>query len=175
MDKEYRDALFASILFIFLIDIGEHPLPKKLIPSLAGRTVRCILFDLGDTLWFRKDLAVWQQLENTSNVNAVTLLRQFVAPTYLPDTSKIVLGQHLRASIDEQIHILIRQNPELEPDCASAVLQVLQRWGIDGVSHDHSEAIFEAVISPYPEHHARSLPIVLSTLATLKQRVSYWE
>jgi FMN phosphatase YigB (HAD superfamily) len=144
-------------------------LPKKSIPSLAGRTVRCILFDLGDTLWFRKDLAVWQQLENTSNVNAVTLLRQFVAPTYLPDISKIVLGQRLRDSIDEQIRILIRQNPELEPDCASAVLQVLQRWGIDGVSRDNSEAIFEALRVRIPE----SRPLfddVLSTLSALQQR-----
>jgi HAD superfamily hydrolase (TIGR01549 family) len=144
-------------------------LPKKSIPSLEGRTVRCILFDLGDTLWFRKDLAVWQQLENTSNVRAVTLLRQLVAPTYLPHTSKIVLGQRLRDSIDEQIRIMIRQNPELEPDCASAVLQVLQQWGSDDVSQDNSEAIFEALRVRIPE----SRPLfddVLSTLTALQQR-----
>jgi HAD superfamily hydrolase (TIGR01549 family) len=144
-------------------------LPKKSIPSLAGRTVRCILFDLGDTLWFRKDLTLWQQLEITSNVRAVTLLQQFVAPTYLPHTSKIVLGQLFRDSIDEQIHTMIRQNPELEPDCTSAVLQVLQQWGINGVSHDNSEAIFEALRVRIPE----SRPLfddVPSTLSALQQR-----
>ncbi len=144
-------------------------MPKKPIPSLSGRTVRCILFDLGDTLWFRKDLSVWQHLENTSNVRAVTLLRQLVAPTYLPNTSKIVLGQRLRDAIDEQIRTMIRQNPDLEPDCASAVVQVLQQWGIDGVSQDHSEAIFEALRVRIPE----SRPLfddVLSTLTALQQR-----
>ncbi|MDQ6644148.1 MAG: hypothetical protein M3Y76_06835, partial [Chloroflexota bacterium] len=58
---------------------------KKPIPSLTGRTIRCILFDLGNTLWFRKDLAVWHQVKNTSNVRAATLLRQLISPISLPD------------------------------------------------------------------------------------------
>jgi HAD superfamily hydrolase (TIGR01549 family) len=149
--------------------MGGVPLPKKPIPSLTGRTVRCILFDLGDTLWFRKDLAVWQQLENASNIHAVTLLRQAIASTYLPAMADIVLGQRLRDAIDEQLRIMIRQNPDLEPDCGHAVLQALQQWGIEGVTRTHGEVIFEALRVRIPE----SRPLftdVLSTLATLKQR-----
>lgn len=149
--------------------MGEVPLPKKPIPSLTGRTVRCILFDLGDTLWFRKDLAVWQQLENASNVHAVTLLRQATASPYLPATADIVLGQRLRDAIDEQLRIMIRQNPDLEPDCGHAVLQALQQWGIEGVTRTRGEVIFEALRVRIPE----SRPLftdVLSTLATLQQR-----
>lgn len=144
-------------------------MPKKPLPALTGRTVRCLLFDLGDTLWFRKNLAVWQQLENASNVQAATLLRQTVAPTFPLDRSDIVLGQHLRDATDEQIRIMIRQNPALEPDCAHAIVQVLRQWGIEGVTHDNCAAIFEALRVRIPE----SRPLfddVLSTLATLKQR-----
>jgi HAD superfamily hydrolase (TIGR01549 family) len=144
-------------------------LPKKPIPSLTGRTVRCILFDLGDTLWFRKDLAVWQQLENISNTRAATLLRQIVAPISLPDITDTALGQRLRDATDEQISMLIRHNPVLEPDCGHVIVQVLQQWGIRGVSHTSGAAIFEALRVRIPE----SRPLfddVLSTLTSLQQR-----
>ena len=136
---------------------------------LTGRTVRCILFDLGDTLWFRKDLVLWQQLENASNIRAVSLLTQLVDSAYLPDVIDTALGQRLRDSVDEQIRIMIRQNPDFEPDCAYAVTQVLRQWGIDGVPRESSAAIFEALRVRIPE----SRPLfddVLSTLAALRQR-----
>ncbi len=144
-------------------------MPKKSIHALTGRTVRCLLFDLGDTLWFRKDLAVWQQLENASNVQAATILRQTVAPISLLDRSDIALGQLLRDATDEQIRIMIHQDPWLEPDCAHTVVQVLQRWSIEGVTRDNGAAIFEALRVRIPE----SRPLfddVLSTLTTLQQR-----
>ena len=144
-------------------------MPKKPIPSLTGRTIRCILFDLGDTLWFRKDLAVWQQLENASNIRAVALLKQLVTSAYQSDVIDTAPGQRLRDSIDEQIRTVIRQNPDFEPDCAYAVTQVLQQWGIDGVPRESSAAIFEALRVRIPG----SRPLfedVLSTLAALQQR-----
>src|SRR5256885_10063565 len=85
--------LFASILFISHIDAKGGSLPKKPIPTLTRRTVSCLLFDLGDTLWFRKDLAVWQQLENASNAQAAELLRQTVASMFTLDRTCIVLFQ----------------------------------------------------------------------------------
>ncbi|TMD66961.1 MAG: HAD family hydrolase [Chloroflexi bacterium] len=157
------------MLFISRIDVKGGSLPKKPLPALTGRTVRCLLFDLGDTLWFRKDLAVWQQLEYASNVQAATLLRQAVAPISLPDKSDTALGQRLRDATDEQIRIMIRQNPGLEPDCAHAVVQVLQQWSIEGVTRDNGAAIFEALRVRIP----KSRPLfddVLSTLTTLQQR-----
>ena len=144
-------------------------MPKKPIPSLTGRTIHCILFDLGDTLWFRKDLAVWQQLENASNIRAVALLKQLVTSAYQSDVIDTATGQRLRDSIDEQIRTMIRQNPDFEPDGAYAVTQVLQQWGIDGVPRESSAAIFEALRVRIPG----SRPLfedVLSTLAALQQR-----
>src|SRR3954454_182833 len=108
-------------------------LPEKLIPALAGRTVRCILFDLGDTLWSRKDMAVWERMENASNVLAVTVLRKCVTSPFLPNMNDSALGKRLRESVDECLRNLIRQEPGLEPQGSRAIVQVLQQWGIEGV------------------------------------------
>ena len=122
-------------------------MPEELIPALAGRTVRCILFDLGDTLWSRKDMAVWERMENASNVLAVTVLRKCVTSPFLPNVNDSALGKRLRESVDECLRNLIRQEPGLEPRGSRAIVQVLQQWGIEGVDIGFGEAIFEALRS----------------------------
>ena len=142
---------------------------EKLIPALAGRTVRCVLFDLGDTLWSRKDMAVWERMENASNVLAVTVLRKCVTSPFLPNMNDSALGKRLRESVDECLRNLIRQEPGLEPQGSRAIVQVLQQWGIEGVDIGRGEAIFEALRVRIPE----SRPLfddVHPTLKTLQQR-----
>jgi HAD superfamily hydrolase (TIGR01549 family) len=144
-------------------------LPEKLIPALAGRTVRCLLFDLGDTLWSRKDMAVWERLENAANVRAVTVLRECVTSPSLPNLNEVTLGKRLRESVDECLRNLIRQDPGFEPSGGLAIVQVLQRWGIEEVDVGSGEAIFEALRVRIPE----SRPLfddVLPTLRALRQR-----
>ena len=150
----------------------EESLPRKSIPGLSGRTIRCLLFDLGDTLWSRKDMAVWQRLENAASLRAVHVLRQFLAPqqlAQLPECSEMELGQLLRTEVEERLGIMIRQEPHLEPNVGLAVVQVLQQWGIHDLAMASGEAIFEAQRVRIPE----SRPLfadVLSTLKTLQQR-----
>jgi len=154
---------------ILTIGIKGGPLSKKLIPALSGRTVRCLLFDLGDTLWSQKDLNVWQRLETEANLRAAALLRQCVASKSLPDMTDIELGQRLRESIDERTRDLIRHDPDLEPDGGLAIEQVLLRWGAEKIDRGSGEAIFEALRVRIPE----SRPLfddVLSTLAVLQER-----
>src|SRR5947209_4049076 len=144
-------------------------LPEELIPALAGRTVRCLLFDLGDTLWSRKDMVVWERLENAANVCAVAVLRECVTSPSLPNLNEVTLGKRLRESVDECLRNLIRQDPGLEPPGVLAMMQVLQRWGIEEVDAGSGEAIFEALRVRIPE----SRPLfddVLSTLGALRQR-----
>jgi len=144
-------------------------LSKKLIPALTGRIVRCILFDLGDTLWSRKDMAVWEQLENAANARAAALLKEYVTSPSLLNANEAVLGKRLRESIDECLRNAIRAEPDLEPHGGLAVAQVLQQWGIEGVDIGGGEAIFEALRVRIPE----SRPLfddVLPTLKMLQQR-----
>ncbi len=144
-------------------------MPEKPIPALKGRIIRGILFDLGDTLWSRKDASVWQQMESASNQRAVALLRQHVFPALLPALDDKALGQRLRDFLDEQVRTAIRLDPGHEPDCALLILQALRQWGIDGIDRSLGTALFEALRVRIPG----SRPLfddVLSTLAELQQR-----
>ena len=144
-------------------------MPNKPIPALAGRTIRCLLFDLGDTLWSRKDIAVWQHQEGAANLRAVHVLRTLVSPTSLPVISESELGNRLRYAVEERLRIMIRQNPDLEPSAGLAVVHALQQWGIKNIPLADGEAIFEALRVRIPG----SRPLfddVLPTLKTLQQR-----
>jgi HAD superfamily hydrolase (TIGR01549 family) len=144
-------------------------LPKKPVPALNERIIRCILFDLGDTLWSRKDANVWQQMEGASNQRAVALLRQHVSPALLPTPDDDILGQRLRDSLDEQVRAAIRLDPGREPNGALAIVQALRQWGIDTIDLSLGAALFEALRVRIPE----SRPLfddVLPTLAELRQR-----
>ena len=141
----------------------------KPIAALTGRTVRCMLFDLGDTLWSRKDMFVWEQVENASNTRAVALIRKRFGPSCLPQSNEVALGKRLRESVDECLRDCIRREPELEPHGGLAIIQALQQWGIEGVDIASGEAIFEALRIRIPE----SRPLfddVLPTLDTLRRR-----
>ncbi|HVB24238.1 MAG TPA: HAD-IA family hydrolase [Ktedonobacteraceae bacterium] len=144
-------------------------MPRRQIPALAERTIRCILFDLGDTLWSRKDLAVWQRMEYDANDRAVALLRTCTDASRLPELDDTALGKRFRKSVEKHLRTLVRQNLELEPEGAVAVAHALQQWGIENVDYQQSAAIFEGLRVRIPG----SRPLfddVLSTLAELQRR-----
>lgn len=139
-------------------------------PEARGKqSIRCLLFDLGDTLWYREDQESWEQLESTSNRRAADLLRQHIAAALLPAVDDRSLGQHLRQAFDEQIRTMIRHTPLLEPDASQAIQSVLRTWGIDGIDSSLSSALFEALRVRIPN----SRPLfadALTTLAALRHR-----
>ena len=140
---------------------------NKPIEALSGRC--CILFDLGDTLWYRGDANTWWQLEALSNQRAVTLLRKHIASKFLPDLSDEELGQRLRTAFNDCARAFIQRNPGLEANGPLVAIQTLEQWGIEGVDLDLGSAIFEALRVRIPE----SRPLfedTLSTLAELQQR-----
>jgi HAD superfamily hydrolase (TIGR01549 family) len=144
-------------------------LPERSIPALTGRSIHCILFDLGDTLWSRSDAPAWQRLETTANLRAVALLRQYVAPQSLPALDDVALGQQLRDALHEQVGTIIRRDPKIEPNGPLTVLQVLTQWGIEGLDNATGAAIFEALRIHI--HGSRQIfDDVYSTLAALQER-----
>jgi len=141
--------------------------PDHSIQTLAGR--RCILFDLGDTLWSRKDAATWNQLEVLANHRAALLLREHAGSQSLPHLDDDTLGKRLREALDEHIRTLKRWNPEIEANGPLATLQVLQQLGIERVDIPFATVIFEALRIHIPA----SRPLfsdTLPTLAALRQR-----
>lgn len=144
-------------------------MPTKISPTLNGRTIRCILFDFGDTLWTRKDKATWYQLEQIANQNAVALLRTRFSPNSLPALNDVKLGLETRRAIDHAIREKKRQDPEHEPNFITLVQEALRAIGIAPVSLTLSEAIFEALRVPIIA--SRDLfEDTVSTLTALKER-----
>ena len=117
-------------------------MPNKPEQALKGRVVRCILFDLGETLWFRGDYDKWKLLEASANQRAVALLREHVASQLPANLDDLALGLRLRESLTQYVRTLIRRDPEIEPDGPSAVLETLLQWGIKGIDIRFGAAIF---------------------------------
>ncbi len=144
-------------------------MPEKPVQALTGRVIRCILFDFGDTLWYRGDVNTWKQLETTANQRAVALLRKHVAPEYLPALDDLTLGQRLREAFDENVRTVIQRNPEFEANGPLMAIQALRSLGIEDTNDALGKAIFEALRVRIPE----SRPLFKdthSTLAALQQR-----
>lgn len=148
---------------------GEH-LPKEPIQALVGRTIRAILFDLGSTLWSRKDDDTWHQLEAATNRRAAALLREHsTLPRILSHIDDEALGIRLRKAVNEHLRTLKRKNPEIEANGPLAIMQALPQLGVKGVDIAFAIAIFEAFRIRIPP----SRPLfsdTLSTLAALQQR-----
>lgn len=144
-------------------------MPEKPVQALTGRVIRCILFDFGDTLWYRGDVNTWKQLETTANQRAVALLRKHFAPEYLPALDDLTLGQRLREAFDENVRTIIQRNPGFEANGPLVAIQTLRSWGIEDANDALGRAVFEALRVRIPE----SRPLFKdthSTLAALQQR-----
>lgn len=137
--------------------------------TLVGHGIRCLLFDLGDTLWYRESQESWEKLEDASNQRAVDLLRQHADPSLLPQIDDRSLGRQLRQAFDAQVRAAIRNSPLLEPDSLQAVACFLQTWGFHQVDTSLCASLFEALRVRIPN----SRPLfadALPTLAELCQR-----
>lgn len=104
-----------------------------------------MLFDLGDTLWYRESQESWEKLEGASNQRAIDLLRQHSDSSRWPQIDDRSLGRHLRQAFDAQVRDAIRSSPLLEPDPLQIAARVLHAWGLKQVEDDLCSALFEAL------------------------------
>ena len=134
---------------------------------LRGRSVRCILFDLGQTLWDSRTGA--EPARRAANQRVVVLLRRHLAPDALPTTDDDLLGRQFRETFDESKRAMVQRDPHREPNGPQAVVDTLRRWGIEGSDPTLAAALFEALTV----RMAEARPVfddVIATLATLRQR-----
>src|SRR5947209_17368341 len=117
----------------------------KVKQTIAGRSIRCILFDLGSTLWTHNDEALMLAAEQTSNRLAITTLHQYVDCDILPGADVDTQGALLRKSVEKRVRAKARQNPAFEPDFALAAMEALQQLGISDAQRQLGEAIYEAL------------------------------
>ena len=144
-------------------------MPKKIVPALSGKTIRCLLFDLGETLWTHADQIIWSTLEQSGNRQVVQLLLEHCAANASDKEELDLLGDQVRSAVKKQTRLMAEQTPEYEPDFARATIEALAQLGYTDVDRATAEAIFEALRMPILE--SRMLfDDVLSTLAALQQR-----
>jgi HAD superfamily hydrolase (TIGR01549 family) len=141
--------------------------PGKTVPSLSGKTIRCLLFDFGDTLWTRKDAATWDQAELAGNQCAVELLHRIFPPETLPTTDPVLFGKQLRKAIERQARS--KKSPSYEPDFALATIEALQQLGFPDIERSTANEIFEALRVRIPESR-HLFDDILPTLAELQRR-----
>jgi HAD superfamily hydrolase (TIGR01549 family) len=131
--------------------------------------IRCILFDLGSTLWTSVDKAAWLSLEEPSNQIAVEALLRFTNDKEFSSMDVQTLGTLLRRSVDKRIRLGARQNPGYEPDFVLATMEALQQLGIAKVNRRLGEDIYEALRVRIPNSRVL-FDDTLSTLTVLKER-----
>lgn len=111
---------------------------------LAGQPIRCILFDLGGTLWYRNKRD-WPHLEAAADRRAGKLLRTALAATSFSDEEDEALGSRLRQALNEHFRERVRQTPHLEPNGADVLHQILHQWDIADDDREVSTGLFEAL------------------------------
>lgn len=133
------------------------------------RNVRCILFDLGSTLWTSKDERVIEAHERIANLRAVLELFRMSGTGIYSEMDVDELGRLVRKSFEKEIRVRTRQLVEFEPDFAQATMDALQRIGIPNVTRELGEVIYEALRVRTPDIRVL-FEDTLATLAALKAR-----
>lgn len=146
--------------------------PATLPPLSAapnGRRIRCLLFDLGDTLWTMNQ-QIYRETETRLAVQrALTLLRQHLTPQQLAMLAEEELVAHLYSRFYAQISVLKKRDPDYEPELAQAVILACAELGLSGLSSELAAQIAEALRVRIPG--SRNLfADALTTLKALRER-----
>jgi HAD superfamily hydrolase (TIGR01549 family) len=138
------------------------------VPALAGRTIRCLLFDCGETLWTRREKPLLHALDQAAGWRALALLYMHFDPQDYPFAATLT-GEQLRKAVDSYVRKLSRQLPEHEPNFAIATAEALRQLGFPGADPVLGAEIFEALRIRSCEAR-RLFPDALSTLDELRRR-----
>ncbi len=135
---------------------------------IKERHIRCILFDLGSTLWAPVDKASWLEEEEASNLFAAETLLRFTNDKKFSAMETHTLGALVRKAVEKQIRSGARQNPGYEPDFVLATMEALHKLGISKANRALGEDIYEALRIRIPNSRVL-FDDTLVTLAALKQ------
>ncbi len=140
---------------------------KNTASTLSGRTIRCILFDLGETLWTH----IYQDdtLAKVANERALVLLRACVSAEALDGADLPALRDGFRAAVIIKTRELAGKTPGYEPDFARVISEVLPQFALPPLDRTSCAELFEAIRIPILGSR-RLFADTLSTLAALQQR-----
>ncbi|MBO0795981.1 MAG: HAD-IA family hydrolase, partial [Ktedonobacteraceae bacterium] len=137
--------------------------------NINGRAIRCILFDIGDTLWTRiSDTTALQQLEEQASRRALDILAQHLPPSTCPANDH-ALDKQLYKAIGNELHRQKKRQPLREPDMATIITAALLQLGFPPIDYTVGTILAEAL--RIRNIQARALfPDVPASLAELRSR-----
>lgn len=142
---------------------------KQAMKTIVARGIRCILFDLGRTLWTPHDEAIVAMANRASDLEAIDKLLHYGCITALTREDAILLGTRIRMAVKERIRRARFQDPTYQPNFAEITMQELQRLGIPHVDPMVGKAIHDALRTSVITTR-QLFDDALPTLVTLKQR-----
>jgi HAD superfamily hydrolase (TIGR01549 family) len=134
----------------------------------ARASIRCLLFDLGDTLWSSADARTVRRYEQAANANAAANLRALLASADSPPLDATWGGQ-LREQVVHAIYDAHDADPLMEPDFAALTLRALRMMGIAQADERWGGVVYEA-LRVRNVHRSQLYRDVLPTLAILRRR-----
>ncbi|HEY4388284.1 MAG TPA: HAD-IA family hydrolase [Ktedonobacteraceae bacterium] len=134
----------------------------------AGRVIRCILFDFGDTLWTH-NLATYKHADRLARQHMVQTVSTYINPQLFPIADLEEFGLLLDKQLHHEVRLRMRQKIGYEPDFADCTISVLAQFGLPHLDHAAGAAIFEASRVRIPESRT-ILPDTYTTLAGLQER-----
>lgn len=132
------------------------------------RTFQCLLFDLGQTLWYR-DGHELSRLEIEANQLAVDILRQTGQSSSFLSENDSESGRLLRDALLKQFEIEIEKDPYLEPIGSTIVQHVLHASGWQNADPALGRAVFDALQVSIVQSR-RLFADAISTLQELQMR-----
>jgi putative hydrolase of the HAD superfamily len=139
--------------------------------------LQSILFDLGSTLWGRRDAPILERCEREAEACALALVRSLVATgsaTAVREGAFEAIAEAgwaraLREAVDRAITDAFQANPRQEPDVAALHLEALRALGINTDDARWGAMLYEAL--RVRSALTRELyPDALSTLEALRRR-----
>jgi len=134
----------------------------------AGKKIRCILFDFGDTLWTRNPVT-YGLAESRARLRAVQVVSSYIDPRLFPTTNPEEFGHILYKKINEETRVRIRQNIGYEPDYVDIMTTAVEQLGLPHLERTVGEAIYEALRVRIPESRV-VFPDTYETLKALQER-----
>ncbi len=137
-------------------------------PLHPAKTIRCLLFDFGDTLWTRNP-KTYKHAESSARLRAVRVVSSYIDPQLFPATDPKQFGSLLYKQIDDEMRIRMRQRPGYEPDYPDVILTALEQLGLPRLDPTAGVDIYEALRVRIPESRI-IFPDTYATLTELQKR-----
>lgn len=113
--------------------------------------IRCILFDLAETLWTNRQSTIWEHERQCRNQMAAQLLRVYLPAEIYPGVDYDGLSIQLRSAISQRYRYWRSQYYDCEPDPYLVAEEAYQQLRLPAfLAREQTDTLLEAFRDPIP-------------------------